>query len=257
MQNYKEIALTDYAKDAVMQLADNVKSVVSNFSGTAFPTEDLYDGMLCYRTDEKKYYTYVATSATWEWIHAKAMTYKGSVDKYSDLPTEAEVGDVYNVKEADKTHGVKAGDNVIWSGTDWDNMGGSVDLTAYALTADQAKDVVSASNTDAKITLNHRDGTATDVTINNVAHATSSDTATKATQDADGNVISNTYAKSENLATVATSGAYSDLSGVPTNHATYNTATVGGTENPVYLNNGVITACDIMTAEELRAILDE
>lgn len=38
--------------------------------------------------------------------------YKGSVAKYSDLPTDASSGDVYNIEAADKTNGIKAGDNV-------------------------------------------------------------------------------------------------------------------------------------------------
>ena len=37
-----------------------------------------------------------------------------------------------------------------------------------------------------------------------------------AKKDGDGNTISNTYAKSANLATVATSGDYTDLSNTPT-----------------------------------------
>jgi hypothetical protein len=41
-------------------------------------------------------------------------------------------------------------------------------------------------------------------------------TATKATQDADGNVISSTYAKTADLASVATSGSYNDLTDTPT-----------------------------------------
>ena len=46
--------------------------------------------------------------------------------------------------------------------------------------------------------------------------ATTADSATKATQDASGNVITSTYATKASLASVATSGEYSDLSGVPT-----------------------------------------
>lgn len=57
--------------------------------------------------------------------------YKGSVDNYSDLPTNHKAGDVYNIKNADSTNNIKAGDNVVWSGTEWDNLSGIVDLTAY------------------------------------------------------------------------------------------------------------------------------
>lgn len=63
---------------------------------------------------------------------AKMITYQGSVDNYSDLPTNPQVGYSYNVKNADKTHGVNAGDNLIWNGTDWDNFGSYVDMSLFA-----------------------------------------------------------------------------------------------------------------------------
>ncbi len=242
MQGYKEIALTDIAKEAVMQLQENIKVVATSYAGSAFPTTNLYDGLVCYRTDEKRPYVYSATSKAWEAVGvinadyateaekaekatqdasgnvitatyatkedisslAKALKYKGSVSTYSELPTDAEIGDVWNVQKADKTHGIKAGENVAWSGEAWDNLGGTVDLTDYALVADQLKDVISATVSSATITLIARDGTNTALTVNNVAHATAADTATtattatsatKATQDASGNVITSTYAK--------------------------------------------------------------
>lgn len=58
--------------------------------------------------------------------------YKGSVATYSELPSDATVGDVYNVETANSQNGVKAGDNLAWNGTEWDNLGGNVDLSAYA-----------------------------------------------------------------------------------------------------------------------------
>lgn len=58
--------------------------------------------------------------------------YKGSVAKYSDLPTDASSGDVYNIEAADKTNGIKAGDNVAWNGTAWDVLAGTIDLSGYA-----------------------------------------------------------------------------------------------------------------------------
>lgn len=226
MQAYQGIELTDIARDAVMQLQENIKTIASNSSGTAFPTENLFDGMLCYRTDEKKYYTYSSTTETWDCWLAQVLKYKGSVATYADLPTNAETGDVWNVQKADKTHGIKAGDNVAWSGEAWDSLGGTCDLSEYALTADQQKDVVNASVNGATVTLIARDGTNTPLTVNDVAHATAADTATKATtadsattaasatkasQDGQGNTISTTYAKAASLATVATSGSYNDL----------------------------------------------
>lgn len=56
-------------------------------------------------------------------------TPKGSKDKYADLPTDANVGDVWNVAEAYAGH--PAGTNYAWTGTEWDALGGSIDLSNY------------------------------------------------------------------------------------------------------------------------------
>ena len=58
--------------------------------------------------------------------------YKGSVDTYSQLPVASQVvGDVYNIATDDSSHGIKAGDNVAWNGSYWDNLSGYVDLSPY------------------------------------------------------------------------------------------------------------------------------
>lgn len=57
---------------------------------------------------------------------------KGSVETYAELPSPGQtVGDVYNVENADSAHGVKAGDNVVWTGEEWDVLSGTVDLSNY------------------------------------------------------------------------------------------------------------------------------
>ena len=61
---------------------------------------------------------------------------------------------------------------------------------------------VTAGST-ANIIIVNTNGIDTSITINNVAHATSADSATKATQDAEGNVISTTYATKTELANAA------------------------------------------------------
>lgn len=64
---------------------------------------------------------------------ATVYKYKGSVETYADLPTsEQQVGDVYNVKQADPDHNIEAGDNVAWDGTTWDILAGDTDLSGYA-----------------------------------------------------------------------------------------------------------------------------
>lgn len=77
--------------------------------------------------------------------------YKGSVATYDQLPVASQViGDAYNIATDDKSHGIKAGDNVVWNGTYWDNLSGYVDLSPY-LTSEAASGIYlrqdTASNT--------------------------------------------------------------------------------------------------------------
>lgn len=58
-----------------------------------------------------------------------ALTYKGSKDTYEELPTDANVGDVWNVVAANGN--TPAGTNYAWNGADWDALGGQVDLSNY------------------------------------------------------------------------------------------------------------------------------
>jgi hypothetical protein len=70
---------------------------------------------------------------------ASVYHYKGTVLSYSALPSsDKTVGDVYNIESADATHGIKAGDNVAWNGTEWDVLAGEIDLSAYATKAELA-----------------------------------------------------------------------------------------------------------------------
>lgn len=56
--------------------------------------------------------------------------YKGSVADYASLPAEdLTPGDVYNVEAAYDGH--PAGTNWAWTGTEWDALAGSIDLSAY------------------------------------------------------------------------------------------------------------------------------
>lgn len=64
---------------------------------------------------------------------ATVYKYKGSVETYADLTTSGQqVGDVYNVKQADPDHNIEAGDNVAWDGEKWDILAGDTDLSGYA-----------------------------------------------------------------------------------------------------------------------------
>ena len=54
---------------------------------------------------------------------AGVLHYKGSVATYADLPADAEIGDVYNV--------IDTGANYAWTGSEWDELGMTVDLSNY------------------------------------------------------------------------------------------------------------------------------
>lgn len=59
---------------------------------------------------------------------ASAYNYKGSKNTYAELPTSGNtVGDVWNVA----TDGM----NYAWTGSEWDALGGTVDLSGYVTTA--------------------------------------------------------------------------------------------------------------------------
>lgn len=70
---------------------------------------------------------------------ASVYKYKGSVVDYAHLPSsDLTIGDVYNIETADSTHGINAGDNVAWTGTDWDKLAGTVDLSGYQTKIDSS-----------------------------------------------------------------------------------------------------------------------
>lgn len=56
------------------------------------------------------------------------MTYKGTVATKDSLPSNASVGDTYNVTDTGK--------NYAWNGTEWDDLGGTIDLSGYVKTTD-------------------------------------------------------------------------------------------------------------------------
>lgn len=84
----------------------------------------------------------------------KAMNYRGSVDTFSALPkTGVQIGDMYNVSNVDQARGIKAGDNVVYNGNDWDVMGGVIDLSDYATKVEMQQavgDITTATDTEVR-----------------------------------------------------------------------------------------------------------
>ena len=117
-----------------VKTALQLKADKTQLNGLATKTE------LNGKADKAQLTNYV-TTATANSTYAKksdisnVYKFKGTKTNYADLPTTNRVtGDVWNITNADAEHGIKAGDNVAWNGTAWDNLSGTVDLSAYATT---------------------------------------------------------------------------------------------------------------------------
>ena len=65
---------------------------------------------------------------------SSAYKYKGSVANREALPSNAQIGDVYNLEDT--------GANVAWDGTKWDDLGMTIDLSGYV----QETDLVAITN---------------------------------------------------------------------------------------------------------------
>lgn len=93
---------------------------------------------------------------------AAALDYKGTKDTYEELPTEGnKKGDVWNVVAAHDT--TPAGTNYAWDGTQWDPLGGTIDLSGY-YTKTQVDDAISAAKTELEAADTALEGQITTVT---------------------------------------------------------------------------------------------
>ena len=74
-----------------------------------------------------------------------AMTYKGSVATYADLPTENnKIGDVWNV--------IDTGSNYAWTGEEWDEFGSAID-TSNLVDLDSSQTITGAKTFESEIYL--------------------------------------------------------------------------------------------------------
>ena len=128
------VAASNAPSCEAVKTALQLKADKTQLNGLATKTE------LNGKADKAQLTNYV-TTATANSTYAKksdisnVYKFKGTKTNYADLPTTNRVtGDVWNITNADAEHGIKAGDNVAWNGTEWDNLSGTVDLSAYATT---------------------------------------------------------------------------------------------------------------------------
>lgn len=89
---------------------------------------------------DNNYYSLPTTNAILDYLKnyakkddiSKVYKYKGTKTNYSELTTSGNnIGDVWNITNADTANHIKAGDNVVWDGSKWDNLSGTVDLSNY------------------------------------------------------------------------------------------------------------------------------
>lgn len=136
---YKGILVSVQEENAVYMLTDTAKILSTDYSGwlrvDAGNAEqvEVVDNLTSDATDK-------ALSAKQgkvlmgeiDGVKAKLVnvyTYKGSKATYAELPTDATAGDVWNVAEAYNGH--SAGTNWAWTGSEWDALAGSIDLSNY------------------------------------------------------------------------------------------------------------------------------
>ena len=98
-----------------------------------------------------------------------AYKYQGSVDNYNDLPDSGKtIGFVYNVKNAVGNIGDKnytpAGTNYAWNGTEWDALGGTVDLSTYATKTYVNDALTGVTGTDSTSIVTRLDTAESDIT---------------------------------------------------------------------------------------------
>lgn len=173
---------------------------------------------------------------------SSVVTYRGTVDNFSSLPTgltSDNTGDMYNIKNAGGTDSsgneIKAGDNVVWNGSDWDDQSGHVDLSDYYTKEEIGKSVLSVVANNDTLTFIHRDATKDSLTINNVGHAT------KASQDGNGNNIATTYetkaSHASDINSINNTINTKCLSSLTVTDASITATTVDGTTSTATVNN--------------------
>ena len=106
------------AKDTIKQTTDALNSKIDIFSGNVETTLDTLEETLTEAINNKV---------------SAAYRYKGSCT-YAQLTgkTAEFIGEVWNITDANGEF--PAGTNYAWTGTEWDALGGSVDLSPYATT---------------------------------------------------------------------------------------------------------------------------
>lgn len=145
-------------------------------------TEDIADMLT--KTEAGQTYATKAdtyTKAEVDQNFSSTFKYQGDVATFADLPkTKNKVGDVWQVNDVQLSY--------AWNGKEWKQYGFGIDFTAYQTIVQADAKYATKTKLDGKLGKTEK-----------AASATVADSATKATQDASGNVISTTYATKTEL----------------------------------------------------------
>lgn len=214
MQKYKEINGNDYVKNSRTTINETMQSIQSMNSGTAFPTNNLFEGMKCYRTDLKKTYTLTdVENNTWvedahatlsdEATHAASAT-KLQTPRALNLSGAVTADAASFDGTADATINVKTLDASKLKGT------ASVSTTGNAATATKlatARTIALSGNATGSTTFDGSGNATINATVNESAHAaTATKVVTTAANGASANIAEATMASSD-FARIRVSGA--------------------------------------------------
>ena len=206
------------AEARVKQVTDGLDSKVNTLSGDVHTTIESLETELTNTINEKV---------------AVAYRYKGSCT-YAKLPASGSVvGEVWNVTDANGNF--PAGTNYAWTGSEWDALGGSVDLSPYAKTEDVNKKIetINQTNTNLQSAIDSV-SSATKTLVGEVSAATVATYATKtALQTAQDN-ITTAYTKAIGTAkaeAIETASGYTDAQVLAAKNAL--NQTIQGVDNRV------------------------
>lgn len=69
MQDFNVLRPEGYLSDDRQTINDNFESIITDFSGTVFPTNNLFAGMKCNRIDQKRVYRLESNLFTWKLLY--------------------------------------------------------------------------------------------------------------------------------------------------------------------------------------------
>lgn len=161
MQEFSSLNMTENAVTAIVKMQKSIESTASNFSGAAFPTENLQVGMLCMRTDlNNNIYKLTAVNPSkWEQVGVAAQT----------------------ASKLENERTIKLTGKAVGSATT--DLSGDVVIEVNAVTADTAKNADNATTAMNATNATNADNAKKAVSATNATNATNAANATKLDHD--------------------------------------------------------------------------